>query len=98
MGMLLESLEAGEVVPGNEPDQHEPSDLAQQTAGGAPGVRSVDVAACDRQEVFGFHPGDITNMSRRGAYLPRAQGVVGHVMAHLGLKELVGSESLGVYA
>ena len=98
MRMLLESLEAGKAVPRHEPDEHEPSDLAQQTACGAPGFRSVDVAACDRKKVLWFHSSDITNMSRRAAYLPRSQGIFGQVMAHAGLKELVGSELRGAHA
>src|SRR6516165_3398619 len=72
LGMLLASIEAIQAVRGHEPDQHEPPNLAQHLACGAPSVRSVDVAVCDRQKVFGFDPGDIADMRGRAAYLPGA--------------------------
>jgi hypothetical protein len=72
--MLLASIELVEAVHRHEPGQHEAPDLAQDIACGAPGVRSVDVAACNRQKVFRFDPGNVADMRRRAptSHVPSA--------------------------
>jgi hypothetical protein len=70
LGMLLQSVEPVQAVHRHESDQHELPDLADEIAGGTPGIRAGDVAACDGQKVFGFDTCDITDMSRRAARLP----------------------------
>src|SRR5690242_16205656 len=97
LGVLLASVELVEAVHRYERGQYELTDRAQEIADGTPGIGGVHVAACDRQKVFRFDPGDIADMSGRTPQLPSAERILGHVMTQPRLEEHVGSELLGAH-
>ena len=79
--MLLESIEAVQVVHRHEAGQREVPDLADEIPRGTPGFRAGGVAACDGEEVFGFDAGDITDMGGGAAHLPGSQRGLERVVA-----------------
>ena len=96
--MLLEPVELVQVVHRYQPGHHEIPHLAHEISCGTPGFGAGDITACDRQKVFGFDTGHITDMRGRAAHRKGSQGVLGQVVAQAGLEEQVCAESLGVDA
>jgi hypothetical protein len=81
LGMLLAQVEPVQAVHRHEPGEQKLPNLVSEILCGSAGLGAVDVAARDRQEVFGFDTGDITDVTRWAADFPSSQRGLEQIVA-----------------